>query len=194
LRKYALSSPFYSPDHAQIPLHSPSGPPRHRSRCERTGQKSALGGPSIENYSQGGRGTLHIAFEFPELFHSASAGSAGLHHEKRIFENKGQESDQVGFAPGDGAWTLARSYARNKQGKFPLRLPLYTGNSQKDFNYEANLEEREFLKSIEIPHQTLLIPDVSHSTKQAYAKRAKKRPFMPTGESSPGPSWPRLGP
>lgn len=131
-------------------------------------------GRSIEGYSQGGRATLRIAFEYPELFHSASAGSAGVQHEKRISENKGQESDQVVFTPGDDAWTLARSYARNKQDQFPLRLLLYTGNSQKDFNYEANLEFSEFLESIKIPHQTLLIPDVSHSTKQAYAKRATK--------------------
>lgn len=121
-RKYVLSSLFYSPDHAQIPLHSPSGPPPHRSRCERTEQKNALG-HRIEGYSQGGRGNLRIAFEFPELFHSASAGSAGVQHEKRISENKGPECAQVGFAPGDDVWPLARSYARNKQGKFLLRLP-----------------------------------------------------------------------
>jgi endo-1,4-beta-xylanase len=130
-------------------------------------------GRSIEGYSQGGRGTLRIALEYPELFHSASAGSAGVQHEKRISENKGHESDKVVFAAGDDAWTLARNYAKNKKSEFPLRLLLYTGNSQKDFNYEANLDYSKFLKSIGIPHETLLIPDVSHSTKQAYQKRAE---------------------
>ena len=96
--------------------------------------------------------------------------------------------------PGTEPGPLPEATPGTSRASFSCDSHLYTGNSQKDFNYEANLEEREFLKSIEIPHQTLLIPDVSHSTKQAYAKRAKKRPFMPTGESSPGPSWPRLGP
>jgi len=124
LRKSVLSSPFYSPDHAQIPLRAPSGPPRHRSRCERTGQKNALESRSIEDYSQGGRGTLRIAFEFPELFHSASAGSAGVHHEKRISENKGQESDQIGFAPGGRSLDPCPKLRPAQQGKFPLQLPL----------------------------------------------------------------------
>jgi hypothetical protein len=89
-------------------------------------------------------------------------------------KTRDRKATRSASVPGGGAWTLARSYARPSRASFPCSSPLYTGSSQKDFNDEATLEEREFLKSIEIPHQTLLIPDVSHSTKQAYAKRAKK--------------------
>jgi len=139
----------------------------YRSIAKRSGR-------SIEGYSQGGRGTLRIAFEFSELFHSASAGSAGVQHEKRVSENDGLENPGVQFTSGDDAWTRARIFATEKQEKFPLRLLLYTGNSMKDFNYDANLEYSAFLKSIGIPHDLLHIPYVAHSTAQAYEKKAKR--------------------
>lgn len=131
-------------------------------------------GRSIEGYSQGGRGTLRIAFEFPELFHSAAAGSAGVQHEKRISENEGLENPGVQFAPGDDAWTRARTYAKEKLGEHPLRLLLYTGSTQQDFNHEANQEYSAFLRSLGIPHEVLLIPDVGHSTRQAYEKESRR--------------------
>ena len=96
----------------------------------------------------------------------------GVQHEKRVSENAGLENPGVQFTPGDDAWTRARTYAKSKMARHPLRLLLYTGHSTKDFNYEANREYRAFLTSLKIPHQTLLIPDVAHSTRQCYDKRA----------------------
>lgn len=69
--------------------------------------------------------------------------------------------------PGTTSGPLPEATPGTSRASFSCDSHLYTGNSQKDFNYEANLECRQFLKSIEIPNQALLIPDVSHSTKQA---------------------------
>ena len=131
-------------------------------------------GRFLEGYSQGGRGTLRTAFRNPELFAAASAGSAGVATELRIQENQGIENDAVKFTPGDDAYSLAETYAKEKMATHPLHLQLYTGDSKKDFNWEGNLAYSKYLKSLGIKHTHLLIPTCSHSTKQAYEISGQK--------------------
>lgn len=124
-------------------------------------------GRIVEGYSQGGRGTLRTAFRYPELFAAASAGSAGLATELRIRNEGGKESEYLKFTPGDDAYSLAKSYA-GKIEKFPMKVLLYTGNNKKDFNWEGNVAYSEYLNSIGIKHDHLLIPDCGHSAREAY--------------------------
>jgi len=123
-------------------------------------------GRGIEGFSQGGRGTTRIMFRHPGLFCSASPGGAGHSTEKRISEENGRESDHLVFAPGDNTWDLARKYAKHPEPK--LRILIHVGT--KGFNYRNNLEYMEFLESLNIPFQRLVVPDVGHSAKDIYQK------------------------
>lgn len=127
-------------------------------------------GRAIEGFSQGGRGTTRIMFKHPELFCSAAPGGAGQATEKRISENNGRESENLVFVPGDNTYDLARKYAKDPQP--PLRILIHVGT--KGFNYENNLAYMEFLKSLKIPFETLIVPDVPHSAQQIYEKEGLK--------------------
>lgn len=127
-------------------------------------------GRAIEGFSQGGRGTTRIMFKHPELFCSAAPGGAGQATEKRISENNGRESENLVFVPGDNTYDLARKYAKDPQP--PLRILIHVGT--KGFNYENNLDYMEFLKSLKIPFETLIVPDVPHSAQQIYQKEGLK--------------------
>lgn len=122
----------------------------------------------IEGFSQGGRGTARIMFKHPELFSSAAPGGGGYATEKRISEDNGRENDNLVFAPGYNTWDLARRYAERKS-RPKLEILVHVGT--KGFNYQNNLEYMEFLRSLKIPFDALLVPDVPHSAKLIYDKR-----------------------
>ena len=121
----------------------------------------------IEGFSQGGRGTTRIMFRHPELFSSCAPGGSGYATEKKISQNNGRESDNLVFAKGDNAWDLARQYARDPQP--PLRILFHVGN--KGFNYQSNLEYIDFLKTLNLPLERLVVQDVPHSAYQIYQKK-----------------------
>ena len=124
-------------------------------------------GRGIEGFSQGGRGTTRIMFKHPHLFCSAAPGGSGYATEKRISEDDGKENENLVFLPGDNTWDLARKYAKPPQP--PLKILIHVGT--KGFNYQNNLEYMEFLKSLGIPFEKLIVPDVPHSAVQIYEKR-----------------------
>ncbi len=124
-------------------------------------------GRGIEGFSQGGRGTTRIMFKHPGLFCSAAPGGAGYATEKRISEENGRESAQLVFTPGDNTWDLARKYSKSPRP--PLRILIHVGT--KGFNYENNLEYMKFLRSLKIPFEQLIVPDVPHSAFKIYEKR-----------------------
>lgn len=124
-------------------------------------------GRGIEGFSQGGRGTTRIMFKHPELFCSAAPGGAGYATEKRISEENGRENANLVFMPGDNTWDLARNYAKSPSP--PLRILIHVGT--KGFNYENNLEYMKFLRSLDIPFEQLIVPDVPHSAVKIYEKR-----------------------
>jgi enterochelin esterase-like enzyme len=121
----------------------------------------------LEGFSQGGRGTTRIMFRHPELFSSCAPGGAGHSTEKSISENNGQENEHLVFAEGYNTWDLARAYAKNP--KPPLRILVHVGT--KGFNYENNLEYMEFLTSLKIPYERLIVEGVPHSAGLIYEKR-----------------------
>jgi len=123
-------------------------------------------GRAVEGFSQGGRGTTRIMFKHPHLFCSAAPGGAGHATEKLVSQNDGRESDALKFAPGYNTYDLARKYAENQ--KPPLRILIFVGT--KGFNYENNLEYMDFLKTLGIPFERLIVPDAPHSAKIIYAK------------------------
>ncbi|MDF1852778.1 MAG: alpha/beta hydrolase-fold protein [Verrucomicrobiales bacterium] len=123
---------------------------------------------AIEGFSQGGRGTTRIMFQHPELFVSAAPGGSGYEPEKRIQENNGAESERVVFAPGYNAWDLADKYGK-REDKDKLPILLWVGT--KGFNYEFNLKFSEHLKTLEIPHEMLIVEGVAHSASGIYEKR-----------------------
>lgn len=123
---------------------------------------------AIEGFSQGGRGTTRIMFRHPELFVSAAPGGSGYEPEKRIQENDGAESERVVFASGYNAWDLATEYAgRPDKDKLPILIWVGT----KCFNYEFNLKFSEYLESLEIPHDLLVVEEVDHSAVRTYEKK-----------------------
>lgn len=127
-------------------------------------------GRGIEGFSQGGRGTTRIMFKHPHLFCSAAPGGAGHATEKRISEENGQERPGLVFVKGDNTYDLARRYA--KQPAPPLRILIHVGT--KGFNYQNNLAYMEFLKSLKIPFEKLIVPDVPHSAIKIYEKEGLK--------------------
>ncbi len=124
-------------------------------------------GRALEGFSQGGRGTARIMFLYPNLFCSAAPGGGGHATEKRISENDGRESETLKFLPGANTYDRARLYAANP--KPPLRILIYVGD--KGFNYENNLAYMEFLKSLKIPFERLIVAGAPHSGKIIYGKR-----------------------
>ena len=125
------------------------------------------GGRGLEGFSQGGRGTARIMFKHPHLFSSAAPGGGGHATEKLISENDGRENPSLRFAPGDNTYDLARKYAANPRP--PLKILIFVGT--KGFNYQNNLEYMEFLKSLDVPFQRLIVADAPHSAKIIYEKR-----------------------
>ena len=121
----------------------------------------------LEGFSQGGRGTTRIMFRYPDLFSSCAPGGAGQSTEKSISENNGRENENLVFAEGDNTWDLAREYAKNP--KPALKILVHVGT--KGFNYENNLEYMEFLTSLRIPFERLIVDGVPHSATLIYEKR-----------------------
>lgn len=120
----------------------------------------------LEGFSQGGRGTTRIMFKHPELFCSAAPGGAGHATEKRISEENGRESESLVFQPGYNTYDLARAYAKEPTPK--LNILIHVGT--KGFNYENNLAYMQFLDSLKISYQKLIVPDVPHSAAGIYQK------------------------
>jgi endo-1,4-beta-xylanase len=125
-------------------------------------------GRGIEGFSQGGRGTARNMFKHPDLFCSAAPGGGGHATEKRISENDGRENETLKFAAGDNTYDLARKYAANS--RLPLRILIYVGD--KGFNYENNLAYMQFLDSLKIPYERLIVPGAPHSPKIIYGKQS----------------------
>ena len=121
----------------------------------------------LEGFSQGGRGTTRIMFRHPDLFSSCAPGGAGHSTEKSISENNGRENDNLVFAEGYNTWDLAREYAKNPSP--PLKILVHVGT--KGFNYQNNLEYMEFLTSLKIPYERLIVEDAPHSASVIYEKR-----------------------
>ena len=124
-------------------------------------------GRGLEGFSQGGRGTTRIMFKHPHLFCSAAPGGAGHATEKRISEENGKENGSLIFEPGYNTYDLARKYAKNPQP--PLRILIHAGT--KGFNYENNLAFMEFLKTLKIPFDKLIVQDVPHSGMVIYQQQ-----------------------
>ena len=120
---------------------------------------------AIEGFSQGGRGTTRILMRYPELFTSAAPGGSGYGNEKKVQENGGIESPRVVFAKGDNTWDLAAEYAKRPDKS---RLPILLWDGTKCFNYESNLLYSDYLKSLGIPHQLLIIEGVDRSAVRSY--------------------------
>ncbi len=125
-------------------------------------------GRALEGFSQGGRGTMRLSLRYPGLFCSAAAGGGGYETEKRISEEDGYENPKLRFAPGDNTWDLARVYAKRKTP--PVSWMIFVGD--KGFNYENNLAYMEFLDSLQIKYQRLVVPDAEHSAWKIYESDA----------------------
>ena len=129
-------------------------------------------GRGLEGFSQGGRGTTRIMFKHPELFCSAAPGGAGHSTEKKISENDGRENENLKFSPGYNTWDLARQYASKPRLQPQLKILVHVGT--KGFNYQNNLQYMDFLDSLEIPYQRLIVEDVPHSAMQIYQQQGLK--------------------
>jgi enterochelin esterase-like enzyme len=128
-------------------------------------------GRALEGFSQGGRGTMRLSLRHPDVFCSAAAGGGGYATEKRISESGGVESPNLRFGDGDNTWDLARSYAVRRNGP-KVQWMIYVGS--KGFNYENNLEYMDFLSSVGIDFERLVVPGVPHSVTGIYAKAAQR--------------------
>lgn len=106
-------------------------------------------------------------FRYPELFGSAAPGGAGHATEKRISEENGRENEHLVFQPGANTYDRARLYAQNPSPPLPILIHVGT----KGFHYENNLAYMEFLDSLKIPYQRLIVQDAPHSAQDIYAKR-----------------------
>ncbi len=126
-------------------------------------------GRAVEGFSQGGRGTARYMFKHPELFCSCAPMGGGHQNEKRVQENNGDEGAYQ-FEPGNNTWDLASRYAAKPQP--PLNILVVVGD--KDMNYQANLDWMAHLKSLEIPYQQIILPNVPHSSRLVYEQAGLK--------------------
>ena len=127
-------------------------------------------GRGLEGFSQGGRGTARLMFRYPELFSSASPGGGGHATEKKISESGGFENPKLKFGDGDNTWDLARRYAEQASRGAAPKLSILVHVGDKGFNYQNNLEWMKHLKSLGIPYQRVIVPDVGHSAADIYRK------------------------
>lgn len=132
---------------------------------------ASRGGRAIQGFSQGGRGTTRIMFQYPELFVSAAPGGPAYGMEKQISESGGVEKDEripgspeLQFASDENAYDRARQYAQDP--KPPLRILIWVGT--KGFNYESTLEYMGFLYGLGIPFERLVVPGAGHDAGQIY--------------------------
>jgi len=123
-------------------------------------------GRGVEGFSQGGRGTGRYMFKFPEMFSSAAPMGGGHQHEKRISESAGAESEYVKFEQHNNTWDLARKFAKSDKPRMPILVVV----GSKGFNLEANRDWSAHLKSLDIPHEFVIVDDVPHSAAQVYDK------------------------
>lgn len=144
----------------------------HVDRTYRT--IASRNGRAIEGFSQGGRGTTRLMFRYPELFCSAAPGGAGHETEKRISEEGGKESDKLIFAKGDNTYDLARQYANRIAKSQAAELSIMVHVGTKGFNYRNNLAYMEFLDTLRIPYEKLIVEGASHSAHQIYERQGKR--------------------
>jgi len=128
-------------------------------------------GRAIQGFSQGGRGTTRIMFQYPELFVSAAPGGPAYGMEKQISESGGLEKDDripgsptLQFVPDENAYDRARQYAQN--AKPPLKILIWVGTE--GFNYESTLEYMGFLYGLGIPFERVIVPEAGHDAGQLY--------------------------
>jgi endo-1,4-beta-xylanase len=132
-------------------------------------------------------------FRHPELFCSAAPGGGGYATEKSISENNGHENEHLKFSAGYNTWDLAREYARHIQAddgtpKIPIQFHVGT----KGFNYQNNLQYMEFLDSLGIEYEKVIVPDATHSAREIYEARGLEimnfhaKNFASAGEQSSG--------
>ena len=123
----------------------------------------------LEGFSQGGRATMRLSMRYPELFSSVTAGGGGYETERKISESPNSaESETLRFAKGDNTYDLARSYAARDRAP-GINLMIYVGDQGS--NYKNNLAYSQFLDSLGIKHQLLIVPGAEHSGKQVYEGR-----------------------
>jgi hypothetical protein len=89
--------------------------------------------------------------------------------EKHIQENKVYESDKLRFMPlGYNAWDLAKTFAE-RINRPALDILVWDGT--KCFNYDHNKQFSGYLKELNIEHEFLSIPEVSHTATGSYDVR-----------------------
>ena len=115
-------------------------------------------GRGIEGMSMGGRATTRFLYKYPELFSSGAALAAGYGNEQKAVD-AGRHVD-------NNVFSLARQYAQSR--KEPVALLIVIGTE--DFNYESNLAFDEYLRSLDLSDQLLILEGVSHSNREYYAK------------------------
>ena len=136
----------------------------HIDKTYRT--RSGAEGRALQGFSQGGRGTTRIMFEYPELWSSVAPGGSGYEPEQRIQQNDGWESENIRFLPiGYNAWDLAKSYA-DKPGRAPLKILFWVGT--KGFNYDYNLKFMQYMDELGVSYEKLIVSDVAHSARGIY--------------------------
>ncbi len=127
-------------------------------------------GRGLEGFSQGGRGTMRLSLRYPGLFCSAAAGGGGYASEKRISEEDGFENPHLQFAPGDNTWDLARQFAKRKSPR--PQWMIFVGDEGS--NYQNNLQYMDFLDSLGIPYERLVVKGAGHSAREIYETEAPR--------------------
>ncbi len=123
-------------------------------------------GRAVEGFSQGGRGAGRYMFKHPELFCSAAPLGGGHQHEKRISESNGAESKNLTISPPwNNTWDLAKRYATRDDAP-RMRILISVGSG--DFNHEPNKEWSQHLRSLDIEHEFIIVPDIPHSSQKMY--------------------------
>jgi len=126
-------------------------------------------GRALEGFSMGGFGTVHLAFKYPEMFSSMTAGAAALFDLERISSGHPGiyktmfNEDPEAFKAND-PYELARKNAERIRGK--LQVLLFVGTE--DMMYKYNEKFRTLLDELKIPYEYLTLEGVGHNRIACY--------------------------
>ncbi|MBI3880864.1 MAG: alpha/beta fold hydrolase [Verrucomicrobia bacterium] len=148
-------------------------------------------GRSLEGFSMGGHGALHLAFRHPDLFGAVTAlGPAlimpgdGGNRVQEVYQNGAYKGDEAYWRAHDPL-TLAEKNPVALKGKMFIRL--ITGEVEGNFTHRRTVELSAKLKSLGIEHEFIRPGETGHNYVKYYEAMPDAPKFYAKAFGQPAP-------
>lgn len=121
-------------------------------------------GRALEGLSMGGYGAFHFGFKYPEMFSMISAMCAGVSPPGAAARQNTAGHVETAYDLANNPFVLAEKNLAAIKGRFKIRTIVGTD----DFTLEANKAFEARLTALGIPHDSRIVPHVSHGYKEYY--------------------------